>query len=80
LRSSPTKRRFAGSLRKVGLVSPGDGTPDAARAFGDVSGVPTLLLFDRTGKSSAAFAGAPPDLHSRAETKLAGVVPPPAVR
>ncbi|HSD71496.1 MAG TPA: TlpA disulfide reductase family protein, partial [Thermoanaerobaculia bacterium] len=56
------------------------GTPDAARAFGDVSGVPTLLLFDRTGKAAAAFYGAPPDLHSRAETKLAAVVPPPAAR
>ncbi|HEX9149942.1 MAG TPA: TlpA disulfide reductase family protein [Thermoanaerobaculia bacterium] len=52
------------------------GTPDVARAFGDVSGVPTLLLFDGAGKAAAAFYGAPPDLHSRAETKLAAVIQP----
>lgn len=56
------------------------GTPEAVRAFGDVSGVPTLLLFDATGKAAAAFYGAPPDLHSRAEAKLAAVVPPAEAR
>ena len=47
------------------------GTPDIARSFGDVTGVPTLLLFDGTGKTAAVFYGAPPDLHSNAESKLA---------
>ena len=47
------------------------GTPDLVRAFGDVSAVPTLLLFDRTGRSAAAFYGAPPTLHAEAEAKLA---------
>ena len=47
------------------------GTPEIARSFGDVSGVPTLLLFDEAGKTAATFYGAPPDLHSNAETKLA---------
>jgi thiol-disulfide isomerase/thioredoxin len=47
------------------------GTPDLVRAFGDVSAVPTLLLFDKTGRSAAAFYGAPPTLHAEAEAKLA---------
>ena len=47
------------------------GTPDLVRAFGDVSAVPTLLLFDKSGRSAAAFYGAPP-LHAEAE-KLAPV-------
>jgi thiol-disulfide isomerase/thioredoxin len=47
------------------------GTPDLVRAFGDVSAVPTLLLFDRTGRSAAAFYGAPPTVHAEAAAKLA---------
>jgi len=47
------------------------GTPDLVRAFGDVSAVPTLLLFDKSGRSAAAFYGAPPTLHAEAEAKLA---------
>jgi thiol-disulfide isomerase/thioredoxin len=46
------------------------GSTEIARAFGDVSAVPTLLLFDGSGKMSAAFYGAPPDLHTRAERAL----------
>jgi thiol-disulfide isomerase/thioredoxin len=46
------------------------GTPELARAFGDVSAVPTLLLFDRVGRAAGAFYGAPPGLHAQAETKL----------
>ena len=47
------------------------GTPDLVRAFGDVSAVPTLLLFDKSGRAAAAFYGAPPTLHAEAEAKLA---------
>ena len=47
------------------------GTPELVRSFGDVGSVPTLLLFDRTGRSAAAFYGAPPTLHAEAEAKLA---------
>jgi thiol-disulfide isomerase/thioredoxin len=47
------------------------GTPELVRSFGDVGAVPTLLLFDRTGRSAAAFYGAPPTLHAEAESKLA---------
>ncbi len=50
------------------------GTPEIVRAFGDVSAVPTLLLFDRAGKSAAAFYGAPPTLHADAEAKVAALI------
>ena len=50
------------------------GSPEIARAFGDVTAVPTLLLFDGSGRTATVYYGAPPDLHSRAETKLASLV------
>jgi thiol-disulfide isomerase/thioredoxin len=50
------------------------GTPDLARAFGDVSAVPTLLLFDREGHAQGSFFGAPPGLHEEVETALAALV------
>jgi hypothetical protein len=45
-----------------------------ARAFGDVSAVPTLLVFDRQGRTAGAFYGAPPGLHDEAEAKIAAVL------
>ena len=50
------------------------GTPEIARAFGDVSAVPTLLLFDRDGRAAGAFYGAPPTLHAEAEAEIAALV------
>ncbi len=50
------------------------GKPDIIRAFGDVSAVPTLLVFDGHGKAAGAFFGAPPSLHADAEAKLAGLL------
>ncbi len=47
------------------------GTPELINAFGDVSAVPTLFLFDREGRSAASFYGAPPTLHADVESKLA---------
>ena len=47
------------------------GSPEIARAFGDISAVPTLFLFDRTGRTAGAFYGAPPELHEQAEAKVA---------
>jgi len=47
------------------------GTPEVARAFGDVSAVPTLLLFDRQGRAAGTFYGAPPGLHEAAEKAIA---------
>jgi len=50
------------------------GTPEMARAFGDVSAVPTLFVFDREGKTRGAFYGAPPGLHTEVEEALGGQV------
>lgn len=50
------------------------GNPDLVQAFGDVNAVPTLLVFDREGKTAGTFYGAPPGLHAEAEATLAGLV------
>ena len=50
------------------------GSPELGRAFGDVSAVPTLLLFGPDGKAAGTFFGAPPTLHADAEAKLAALV------
>ena len=49
-------------------------TPESARAFGDVTAVPTLFVFDRDAKTAAVFYGAPPPLHAEAEAKLAALL------
>jgi thiol-disulfide isomerase/thioredoxin len=65
-------RRIAGEMRvPVDWVM---GTPDLVRALGDVSAVPTLLVFDGTGKNVGAFYGAPPGLHADVEARLDAVV------
>jgi thiol-disulfide isomerase/thioredoxin len=46
------------------------GNPELVRAFGDVTAVPTLLLFDGEGRAVASWLGAPPSLHAEVETKL----------
>ena len=45
-------------------------TPEAVRAFDDVTAVPTLRLFDGRGRAVGAFYGAPPELHGLVEAKL----------
>jgi thiol-disulfide isomerase/thioredoxin len=50
------------------------GTPEMARAFGDVTAVPTLFVFDGQGHTAAAYYGAPPDLHTAAEARLQALV------
>ena len=47
------------------------GTPELVRAFGDVTSVPTLLVFDREGRAAGAYYGAPPTLHGDVEGRLA---------
>ena len=42
----------------------------AASAFGDITSVPTMFVFDRTGKTARILYGAPPDLHEHAESTL----------
>ena len=41
-----------------------------AQAFGDITAVPTLFVFDRQGKAAGVTYGAPPDLHEQVEKKL----------
>jgi thiol-disulfide isomerase/thioredoxin len=41
-----------------------------ALVFGDVVAVPTLFLFDRTGRTARVVYGAPPDLHEQVERVL----------
>ncbi len=50
-------------------------SPDLALAFGDLSAVPTLFLFDAEGQTQEIFYGAPPDLHERTERALARLLP-----
>ncbi len=38
----------------------------SARLFGDITAVPTMFLFDKSGKTAKVFYGAPPDLHEEA--------------
>jgi len=45
-----------------------------AAAFGDITSVPTMFLFDRAGKTARVIYGAPPDLHEVAEKALAELV------
>lgn len=68
-------RRMAGGLPLRVAVAP----PDVARAFGDLSAVPTLFVFDREGRRAATYYGAPPTLHAEAERlvgSLLGDEPP----
>ena len=41
-----------------------------AQSFGDITAIPTLFLFDRSGKTSRILYGAPPDLHEQVEKTL----------
>jgi thiol-disulfide isomerase/thioredoxin len=50
------------------------GTPELVRALGDVSAVPTLLMFDGDGRTVATLYGAPPSLHAQTETLLASLL------
>ncbi len=45
-----------------------------AAAFGDITSVPTMFIFDRSGKTARVLYGAPPDLHQQAETALKGLI------
>jgi thiol-disulfide isomerase/thioredoxin len=50
------------------------GTPELVRSFGDVTSVPTLLVFDREGRAAGSYFGAPPTLHADVEAKLAAML------
>ena len=68
----PDVRRLVAEL-KLPLVF-AMGSPDVVRAFGDVSALPTLLVFDASGRAAAAYYGAPPTLHADAEAVLAALL------
>lgn len=68
-------RKLAGELGILGVPLVWTmGTPELVRAFGDVSAVPTLLVFDREGRAAGAYYGAPPGLHAEAEAQLAALL------
>jgi len=45
-----------------------------AAAFGDITSVPTMFLFDPSGKTAQVLYGAPPNLHEQAEKTLAALM------
>ena len=47
-----------------------------AQAFGDITAVPTLFLFDRTGKAERVLYGAPPGLHEEVTQILDRLIQP----
>ncbi len=51
-------------------IVPVMGSPEIARAFGDIGAVPTLFVFDGKGETVGVFYGAPPTLHSEAEAAI----------
>ena len=55
-------------------------TPALLRSFGDVSAVPTLLMFDRQGKHAGAYYGSNPQIHAEADKKLAALTGLPSTR
>lgn len=61
-------RETAGSLSQDLNWAITDAT--TAQAFGDITAVPTMFLFDRSGKTARVMYGAPPDLHQQAEKVL----------
>lgn len=68
------------AVRKVatGLALPlrwAMSNPELARAFGDLSAVPTTFLFDGEGRTLEIFYGAPPDLHEKLATAVARALP-----
>ena len=54
-------RRMSESLRLP--LHFGMRTPEILRAFGDVSAVPTLLVYDRQGRHAGAFYGSTQEIH-----------------
>jgi thiol-disulfide isomerase/thioredoxin len=45
-----------------------------AQAFGDITAVPTMFVFDRAGKTARVLFGAPPDLHDEVRKLLDGLL------
>ncbi len=54
-------RQMADSLS--GEIHWAIGDAPTAQSFGDITAVPTMFLFDKSGKTAKVIFGAPPDLH-----------------
>jgi cytochrome c biogenesis protein CcmG/thiol:disulfide interchange protein DsbE len=61
-------RKLVGPMKLPYHVA--SGGAQVATAFGDITSVPTMFIFDRSGKTSAVFYGAPNDLHDKVGRKL----------
>jgi len=49
-------------------------TPEILRSFGDVSAVPTMLIYDGSGALKGSFYGSTPEIHRDAEARLARLI------
>jgi len=65
-------RSAAGTLSPDLRVAITDAT--TAEAFGNITSVPTLFLFDRSGKTARVVYGAPPDLHAQVAEVLDSLI------
>jgi thiol-disulfide isomerase/thioredoxin len=50
------------------------GTPEFARAFGDISGVPTMFVFGPDGRGEAAYFGSNAAIHAEAERTVTALL------
>lgn len=71
-------RRLATELELPFPVVLGD--EELARAFGDLLAVPTILVFDRRGRTLATFQGAPEDLGAQLEAVVTKALAPETPR
>ena len=71
--SPPDKIRFVSSALSPDLrVAITDAA--TAEAFGNITSVPTMFLFDRSGRTAQVIYGAPPDLHEQAGKTLESLI------
>jgi hypothetical protein len=49
-------------------------TPEVLSLFGDTSALPTMFLYDQTGRAVGAYYGSTTELHGQAEAALAGLM------
>jgi thiol-disulfide isomerase/thioredoxin len=63
-------RRMIAERRPAYMVVMGDEA--LLQTFGGVAAVPKLFVFDKTGRRTQVFYGAPPDLHEKVEKAVIG--------
>ena len=51
------------------------GTPEVARAFGDLTAVPTTFVLDAEGRVTTVIHGSPPDLHDQVRRAVDALSP-----